>query len=319
MGKAGDGVKETRRRYGGGMTAPADPRQARLAAALRANLGRRKARARAGDETGAARRTVRLIGLPSDSNSTYLRGAAAGPAAIRSALQSAHGNAAAENGLEIGREIVIADAGDLTLGEEPGDDALIAAAVRSAADAGDLPLCLGGDHWVAALAIIALAEVHGPLNILHFDAHPDLYDSYDGNRRSHASPFARVMEAGAARRLVQVGIRTMNAHCREQAARFGVEVIGMRGFAPEIVPALDGPLYVSIDLDGLDPAVAPGVSHLEPGGLTLREMLAVLDRQTAWLAGADIVELNPMRDPTGVTAILAAKLVRELAAMPGAA
>ena len=77
--------------------------------------------------------------------------------------------------------------------------------------------------------------------------------------------------------------------------------------------------YISIDLDGIDPSEAPGVSHCEPGGLTVREVLEALDRQTAWLAGADVVELNPDRDVHGVTAILAAKLIRELAAMTGAA
>ena len=89
----------------------------------------------------------------------------------------------------------------------------------------------------------------------------------------------------------------------------------MRDFAVDTVPVLDGPLYISIDMDGFDPSVAPGVAHLEPGGLTVREVLAVLNRQTAPLVGADIVELCPPRDPTGVTAILAAKLVRELAAL----
>ncbi len=298
-----------------------DARQKRLAAALRTNLQRRKARDRSGrdGEADVDRRVVRLIGLPSDSNSSHRRGAAKAPAVIRAALYSDAGNAAAENGLEIGREIVIDDAGDLGLNEDSGDDALIAAAVTSATQAGQLPLCLGGDHWVTAPALIALAALHGPLNVLHFDAHPDLYDELGGNRRSHASPFARALEAGAVARLVQVGIRTLNVHQRAQALRFGVEQVPMRGFSIDAVPVLPSPLYISIDLDGLDPGAAPGVSHPEPGGLTLRELLAVLDRQQATLAGADVVELNPDCDASGVTAIVAAKLVRELAAMPGAA
>jgi len=89
----------------------------------------------------------------------------------------------------------------------------------------------------------------------------------------------------------------------------------MTGFTPDMVPVLDGPLYISIDLDGIDPAEAPGVAHPEPGGLTVREVLAVLAKQNALIVGADIVELNPARDQNGVTAILAAKLVRELAAL----
>ena len=266
-----------------------------------------------------ARRPVRLIGLPTDSNSSFLRGPAKGPAEIRQALWSEHGNAAAENGLELGAEIQIIDDGDLPLKEEPADDALIEEAVIAAARAGHLPLLMGGDHSVTAPVVRALAKVHGPLNILHFDAHADLYDALDGNPRSHASPFARIMEAGAARRLVQVGIRTLNRHQREQAERFGVEIISAADFTPDTVPVLAAPLYVTIDLDGFDPSVAPGVSHHEPGGFTVREVLATLARQTARLIGADVVELNPDRDLNGVTAVLAAKLVKEIAASPGAA
>jgi arginase family enzyme len=123
------------------------------------------------------------------------------------------------------------------------------------------------------------------------------------------------MEQGLARRLVQVGIRTLNRHCREQAERFGVEIVPMRGFAPDRVPQLAGRLYISVDLDAFDPAFAPGVSHHEPGGLSVRDVLATLDRVRAPVVGADIVELNPSRDVNGVTAVLAAKLVKELAAL----
>lgn len=260
-------------------------------------------------------RPVHLIGLPTDCNSSFMRGAAGGPAAIRAALASDHGNAFSESGLEIGVDIAFEDRGDLPLAEEPGDDALIGEAIGRACTQGTVPISLGGDHAVSAPILAAIHAAHGPVDILHIDAHPDLYDDFGGNPRSHASPFARIMKAGHARRLVQVGIRTLNRHQSEQAARFGVEIVPMRGFSLEDVPVLDGPLYISIDMDGFDPSVAPGVAHLEPGGLTVREVLAILDRQTAPLVGADIVELNPQRDIHGVTAILAAKLVRELAAL----
>jgi arginase family enzyme len=160
----------------------------------------------------------------------------------------------------------------------------------------------------------AIHAERGPVDILHFDAHPDLYDDYQGNKRSHASPFARIMEQGLARRLVQVGIRTLERRQRAQVERFGVEIVPMRTFSPYAVPILEGPMYVSIDLDGLDPSVAPGVSHHEPGGLTVRDILNVLHAQRAPLVGADIVELNPDRDINGMTATVAAKLVRELCA-----
>jgi arginase family enzyme len=159
-----------------------------------------------------------------------------------------------------------------------------------------------------------LARRHGAFDILHFDAHPDLYDELDGNRRSHASPFARIMEGGHARRLVQVGIRTLNRHCRDQATRFGVEIIEARHFSDTWRPRFDRPLYVSIDIDALDPAFAPGVSHHEPGGLTVRQLINILADLDTPIIGGDVVELNPARDINGMTAVVAAKLVKELAA-----
>ncbi|HKC01885.1 MAG TPA: agmatinase [Sphingomicrobium sp.] len=260
---------------------------------------------------------VRLIGLPTDSHSSFLRGAAAAPPLIRAALNSDHGNMTAECGLEIGATLSLDDAGDLPLDESPGDVDRIRQAAATAAREGAAPIFIGGDHMVTYPIVAGLASVHGPLNILHFDAHPDLYDDFGGDPLSHASPFARIMEQGLAGRLVQVGIRTLNRHCREQAQRFGVEMIEMRHFAAAAVPILGAPLYISIDLDGLDPAFAPGVSHLEPGGLTVRELLSVLHRVDAPIVGADVVEYNPTRDINGMTAVVAAKLVKELAALAG--
>jgi len=255
-----------------------------------------------------------LIGLPTDCNSSFARGPAAAPAAIRAALWSDRGNLAAEDGQEIGHDFQLEDRGDLPLIEAAQDDQTIHAAVNESVDAGAVPILLGGDHAVSFPIVAAIAARHGPLNILHFDAHPDLYDDFEGNPRSHASPFARILEGGHCRRLVQVGIRTLNRHCREQAARFGVEIVPIADFTPGKVPVLDGPLYISLDLDGIDPSEAPGVSHPEPGGLRLREVLAVLHAQTARIVGADVVELNPRFDQHDRTAILAAKLVREVAA-----
>lgn len=259
---------------------------------------------------------IHLIGLPTDQNSSFERGAAAAPAAIRDALWSARGNLAAQSGLEIGQDIALTDCGNLPLADmdTAADDRIIRDAVADVSQAGAIPIFLGGDHAVSFPIVAALAQKHGPLNILHFDAHPDLYADFEGNPRSHASPFARIMEAGAASRIVQVGIRTLTAHCREQAERYNVEILPMADFRPADVPDLTGPLYISIDIDGIDPSEAPGVSHPEPGGLTAREVLAVLARQNARIVGADIVELNPARDINGVTGILAAKLVKEVAA-----
>ncbi|HET9692776.1 MAG TPA: arginase family protein [Steroidobacteraceae bacterium] len=261
---------------------------------------------------------IQLLGLPTDVNSSYRRGAAQAPGAIRRAWQryQQFGNATTESGLEVGGDLQLEDLGDLALDESPDDHARIAAAAATAAARGPL-LSLGGDHSVTFPLVEGLARVHGPLNLLHFDAHPDLYDDYEGNPRSHASPFARILERGLARRLVQVGVRTWNAHNRAQARRFGVEVVEWDGFAVDRVPIPDGPLYVTIDLDALDPAFAPAVSHPEPGGLSVRDVVAVLARIRTRMVGADVVELNPTQAEGDATAIVAVKLMKELAAAMG--
>ncbi|MDQ1349510.1 MAG: arginase, partial [Acidobacteriota bacterium] len=105
----------------------------------------------------------------------------------------------------------------------------------------------------------------------------------------------------------------MSGHQRAQADRFGVEVIDMRAWSAGIRPTLTGPLYLSLDLDGLDPAFAPGVSHQEPGGLTVRDAITLIQNLPGPIAGADVVELNPLRDLGGTTARVAAKLVKEIA------
>jgi arginase family enzyme len=122
------------------------------------------------------------------------------------------------------------------------------------------------------------------------------------------------MEGGHAQRLVQVGIRTLNRHCREQAARFGVEIIEARHLHDGWRPKFERPLYVSIDLDALDPAFAPGVSHHEPGGMSVRQIINILLDLDVPIIGGDVVEMNPTRDINGMTAVVAAKLVKELAA-----
>ena len=135
------------------------------------------------------------------------------------------------------------------------------------------------------------------------------------DRYSHACPFARVMEDGLTARLVQVGVRTLTPHLAAQAARFGVEVYGMDRWRTAPVEALPGPLYVSLDLDGLDPAFAPGVAHPEPGGLSTRDVVDLLHRIRAPIAGIDIVEYNPRFDHRDLTARVAAKLLKEAVAV----
>jgi arginase len=254
-----------------------------------------------------------LLGLPSDEHSSFLKGAALAPPRIREVLYSGASNLSAENGLDLGSETRFHDLGDLDF-EGVETFQAIESSVRQVLARGAALLSLGGDHALTYPLVKAYAAVHGPLEILHLDAHPDLYDVLDGDRYSHACPFARIMEAGLARRLVQVGIRTMNPHQRQQAARFGVEVHDMRHWRPDFQPDLAGPIYLSLDMDVLDPAFVPGVSHQEPGGLTTRELLGLIHGLGVPMLGADIVEFNPARDPAGVTAAAAAKLLKEVAA-----
>lgn len=252
-----------------------------------------------------------LLGLPTDVNSSHLRGAAGGPGAIRAALGTGASHLTSETGVDLSVAGALLDEGDLSLREDERDRGRIERGVLELLDRGLKPLLLGGDHSVTYPACRAMASRHPSLSILHFDAHPDLYDAYAGNRFSHASPFARIMEGGLARRLVQVGIRTLNAHQAAQASRFGVEMVKMSEFRPEAVPIPAGPLYITIDLDALDPAFAPGVAHREPGGLSVRDLIRVLHRVEGEVVGADIVELRPDSDVDGMTAVVAAKLLKE--------
>ena len=116
-----------------------------------------------------------------------------------------------------------------------------------------------------------------------------------------------------AQRLVQVGIRTLNGHQREQIKRFGVEVVEMKDWRDDLIFEFDAPVYISFDMDGLDPAFAPGVSHREPGGLSTRQALDVIQKLKGQVIGADIVEFNPRVDVLNMTAAVCAKLCKEIA------
>jgi agmatinase len=263
---------------------------------------------------GFGRNDVVLMGIASDANSSFMRGAAMAPAAIRKALHSESSNLSSELGVDLGNHPGFVDIGDRQIGEEVEEFLAIEDHVGDITRQGALPLVLGGDHAITYPIMRAIHRAHGPVNVLHFDAHPDLYDKFEENPYSHASPFARVMEQGLAARLVQVGIRTLNGHLREQGERFGVEMHEMKDLdLTSIGQEFDGPVYISFDLDALDPAYAPGVSHHEPGGLSVRDVLGVIQRLPNRIIGADIVELNPQRDINGMTAMVAAKLVKEIA------
>jgi agmatinase len=255
--------------------------------------------------------TVTLLGIPSDENSTFMKGPALAPAVIRGALFSGSANLCAEGGLDLSRGKRLVDAGDL---ETNPDFRVIEETIVPLVEQDCPVLALGGDHAVTYPIVRAYGAHYRRLCVLHLDAHPDLYDEYKGNRFANACPFARIMEEGLVDRLVQVGIRAMNPHQREQAERFGVEVIEARHCPTRPPLHFDTPVYVSLDVDVLDPAFAPGVSHHEPGGLSTRDVIDLIRELDATVVGADIVEFNPTRDPLGITAMACAKLLKEIAA-----
>jgi len=255
--------------------------------------------------------TPTLLGIPFDAYSSYLRGAGEAPAQIREALRCDASNSWSESGVDLGEDGVYGDAGDLAFAEKDAFAAM-EAGVGELMDQGKRPVSLGGDHSITYPIVKAVARRHPELTIFHFDAHSDLYDEFEGNRLSHACPFARIMEAGLAKRLVQVGIRTINRHQREQAGRFGVDVIEMRALPVYEKLKAVGPVYITFDMDVLDPAFAPGVSHREPGGMSVREAIAHLHAIEGEIVGADLVEYNPVQDVAGVTATVAAKILKEI-------
>lgn len=258
-------------------------------------------------------KNIGLLGLPFDHNSSFERGPAQAPAVIRQYLFGGSLNTGTENGTELKDNPNWLDCANV----ESKDPAQFVNDIQTVCStflsAGTGLLSLGGDHSVTYPIMRAYAEHFKDINILHIDAHSDLYDSFKGNKLSNACPFARIMEEGLCKRLVQVGIRTLNTHQRQQAEKFNVEMIQMKDWHQAPALHFDGPVYLSLDIDGIDPAFAPGVSHREPGGLSTRELINIIHQINSPLIGADIVEFNPLKDIDNMTAQLAAKLVKEVA------
>lgn len=282
--------------------------------------------------------TPTILGIPFDAESSYLRGAADAPAKIREAMKCDASNAWAELGVDLGTKGAYVDSGDLEFSERAEENPhfwqnrpeagrpsssqafrdrcpafdLIEAKIGALIDEGKKPVSLGGDHSITYPIVKAFSRRYSELTIFHFDAHPDLYNEFEGNPLSHACPFARIMESGLAKRLVQVGIRTATGHQREQAQKFAVEMVEMRSLPAYEKLRATGPIYISFDMDVLDPAFAPGLSHREPGGMTVREAIAHLHAIEGPIVGADVVEYNPVQDVDGMTATVAAKILKEI-------
>ena len=253
-----------------------------------------------------------LLGVPLDHNSSFLRGSAQAPPLIRQALHSDAWNKTTETRVDLGIPGIFEDAGDLPTMETADAFAHIEDSIAKIVEAGKRPVSLGGDHSITYPILRSIGKQIPGITLVHFDAHPDLYADYEGNPHSHASPFARIMEAQLVHRLIQIGIRTLNAHQYEQAEKYGVKIFEIKDLPDPTHLNLAGPIYVSFDMDALDPAFASGVSHWEPGGLTTREAISYIHALPGPIIGADIVEFNPVHDVTGLTAMVAAKILKEL-------
>lgn len=257
-----------------------------------------------------------FVGLPDDKQSSYRQGCASAPEKIRNAYDGYCYNTTTESGIELTAAVV--DLGDWL----PQSSWELTAHsyyenAQSLFRAGKIPFFAGGDHAVTIPIGKALDVLGEPIHIVQIDAHPDIYPELDGNPNSHACVAARLLEFKHIASITQIGIRTMNKIQNQQAKRFSdrFHLMSARDL-PEQLEALPhlkegAPVYLTIDLDGFDPAFAPGVSHPVPGGLSSRQVLNLIQRARWRLVGMDVVELNPEQDVNDQTAILAARLLHE--------
>ncbi len=273
---------------------------------------------------------VAVVGVPFDSGVSYRPGARFGPAAVREAsrlLRPYH------PGLDVEPFATqqVADAGDITC--NPFDILEAVAAIETGSDElrgdGARLVTIGGDHTIALPLLRSVARRHGPVALLHFDAHLDTWDTYFGARYTHGTPFRRAHEEGLldTDALSHVGTRgpLYGPGDLVDDARMGFGIVTsmdvMRQGVDEVVAGLtarigDRPLYISIDIDVLDPAHAPGTGTPEAGGMTSRELLAILrGLATRQLVGADVVEVAPPYDHAEMTTVAASHVAYELVSM----
>lgn len=279
---------------------------------------------------------VAIVGAPFDWGTTYRPGARFGPRAIRAGdyLGSDGARPHLPTGIDPFQELTIVDIGDmqLTPGYMEESVAQIRSGVRRIAAQGAVPIVLGGDHTITFPDAGAVADVHGhgEIALIHFDAHADTGETHYGQLLGHATPMRRLIESGAVpgHRFVQIGLRgywpppDVVEWMRQQNMKsyFMSEIVerGLRPVVDEAVThALDGAskAFISVDIDVVDPGMAPGTGTPEPGGLTSRELLDTVRRLARDLnvVGADIVEVSPPYDGPGeITAFLANRVVLEI-------
>jgi agmatinase len=280
------------------------------------------------DDVGRAE--VAILGAPFDSGVSYRPGARFGPGAVRAAskLLRPYHPALDVHPWETHQ---VADAGDAAINPFRIEEAVenIEAAALATLERARRAVAVGGDHTIALPLLRAVNARHGRCALLHFDAHLDTWDTYFGASYTHGTPFRRAAEEGIldTARSMHVGIRgpLYSGGDLEEDAGLGYRVISTVDIAREGVAAAvrrmrervgEGPVYVSVDIDVLDPAHAPGTGTPEPGGLTTRELQELLRGLDGLaIAGADVVEVSPPYDHAELTALAAAQLVYELLAL----
>jgi agmatinase len=254
-----------------------------------------------------------IFGIPFDEKSCYMKGVSKGPPAIRAASTGEAINPWTESSVNIEEETNIVDLGDLDVSGSFWDVfAKTEKQIRDILAKEAVPIVLGGDHSLTYPIVKTFAQKYDHLDVLHFDAHPDLYDELYGDRYSHGCPFARIVEEGYVDNLVQVGIRAATGQHREMAEKYGIRMIEMKDIHQAMALEFANPLYISVDVDALDPAFAPGVSHHEAGGLSTRQVIDMLHNLKGNIVGLDVVEVNPDRDPVNITASAAVKIIMEV-------
>jgi len=255
-----------------------------------------------------------LLGAPLDITSSWRMGSREAPQAVRDASEGLE-----EYSPRLDRNLsdcAFYDAGDLLmpLGNLSGSLNRIGQAIRRIAGDGKIPFMLGGEHLVTLPAVQALAELFPGLAVLQFDAHTDLRDDYLGERLSHATVLRRICEVVGGRSVYQFGIRSgtkdefQYGHSHTNFFPFDV----VRSLRSCLADLGERPVYVTLDIDVLDPAYAPGTGAPEPDGIKPAEIFEVLTMlQDLQVVGWDIVELAPPYDTSGITTMLVAKIARE--------
>ncbi len=257
-----------------------------------------------------------VLGIKWDLSSSYRRGSRDAPEAIREATSSLLYNSFSEELKNLKDLWKYRDLGDIEAFSYPE----IMKEVEKIVDISDegLFLFLGGDHSITYATLRAIAKHHKNFGLIYFDAHPDMYKSYDGDIYSHACPVRRMVENGIVKgeNIIQIGIRAATKEQMEFAEENGIEIItSSEIFKGKEIEIPFERAYLSFDMDVLDPAYAPGVGNPEPGGLTTRELVEIIKNLNVEVISFDIVELNPHYDYKGITAFAAAKIIREVLAL----